>query len=42
MHVLRIALIVQRYLPAGQLSVLATRNDVTHKDIMNMVLSLMN
>lgn len=40
MHAIRIALIMHIYLLGGRLPVLAARNDITHKDIMNMVLSL--
>ena len=40
LHAIRIALIMHVYLLAARLPVLAARNDVTHKDIMNMVLSL--
>lgn len=40
MHAIRIALIMHIYLLGGRLPVFSARNDVTHKDIMNMVLSL--
>ena len=40
LHALRIALIMHIYLLGGRLPVLAARNDLTHKDIMRMVLSL--
>lgn len=40
LHAIRIALIMHIYLLGGRLPVFSARNDVTHKDIMNMVLSL--
>ena len=40
LHALRIALIMHIYLLGGRLPILAARNDLTHKDIMRMVLSL--
>lgn len=40
LHAIRIALIMHIYLLGGRLPVLAARNDLTHKDIMRMVLSL--
>lgn len=40
LHAIRIALIMHIYLLGSRLPVFAARNDVTHKDIMNMVLSL--
>lgn len=40
MHAIRIALIMHIYLLGGRLPVFSARNDVTHKDIMNMILSL--
>lgn len=40
LHALRLALIMHIYLLGGRLPILAARNDLTHKDIMRMVLAL--